>query len=167
MEIKTRRTFSGEANYHKFEIACGQLETAIHLFLTDGADMFSAITLGAAAAELLHRLVLNAGKEPFVDGVVQIEANRRGQTPKRGEIISAMHRIQFVNALKHFDKDDPDIVTFNAELCAIAVIVPAIQDFQTFTGSITKSMQAMVRWTTKHVSTWKDGKEIGWSEPLG
>ncbi len=45
---KTKRMFSGTAEYHKLDIARGQLETAIRLFLVDGCDMFSAITLAGA-----------------------------------------------------------------------------------------------------------------------
>src|SRR5688500_13996505 len=94
LEPKNKRMFSGKAPYHKFDIATGQLETAIRLFLTDGADMFSAITLAAAAGELLHRLVLNAGKQPFVDYVVKVnEFKNPGNTPARSKIISHINKI--------------------------------------------------------------------------
>src|SRR2546421_601156 len=49
MKIKTKRMFSGVSPYHKYDIATGQLETAIRLFMTEGCDMFSALTLAAAA----------------------------------------------------------------------------------------------------------------------
>lgn len=76
MKPKSQRMFSGKHRYHKYDIARGQLETAIRLFLVDGCDMFSAVTLAAASGEILHQLVLNDGKQPFVDYVIKVNEFR-------------------------------------------------------------------------------------------
>ena len=85
MQPRTQRKFSGKHGYHKFDIAQGQLETSIRLFLTDGADMFSAITLAAAAGEILHTLVLKSGKQPFVDYVIKVNEYESPETPRNRE----------------------------------------------------------------------------------
>ena len=97
---KTKRMFSGTAEYHKFDIAHGQLETAIRLFLVDGCDMFSAITLAGAAGEVLHELVLRAGKRPFVDCTVKFhDWKELGPTPSRGAVMKHIHKLLFINEM--------------------------------------------------------------------
>src|SRR5271165_5717221 len=109
MKSKTKRMFTGKATYHKFDISRGQLETAIRLFLTDGADMFSAIALGANAGDLFHALVLRAGKKPFVDDIALLEGRRNpGNTPPRYKLITHVHKVFFVGELKHLDDQRRD-----------------------------------------------------------
>lgn len=139
--------FSGEHRYHKFDIARGQLETAIRLFLTDGCDMFSAITLAAASGEILHQLVLNDKKQPFVDYVIKVnDFKNLGKTPKRSSMISHIHSLLFVNALKHFDEKSDAFVEFDAEECALAAILKAMVDYKTLTGEHTEAMKAFLGW---------------------
>jgi hypothetical protein len=148
--------FSGTSRYHKFDIATGQLETSIRLFLVDGCDMFSAITLAAAAGEILHRLVLNAGKRPFVDYVVSVNDFRNsGPTPKRSSIISHIHNILFINELKHLDEKKAEFVEFDAEECAIAAILKAMADYKTLTGKHTEAMNAFYAWTYQNLDSAK------------
>ena len=154
MKIKTKRMFSGVSPYHKYDIATGQLETAIRLFLTDGCDMFSALTLAAAAGELLHQLVLNAGKRPFVDYVVKVnEFKEPGKTPGRSSVITHIHKILFVNRLKHFDKTEAEIVEFDVEECALAAILKAIADYKTLMGTQTGSMKALMAWAYQNLDS--------------
>lgn len=152
MKIKTKRMFSGVSQYHKYDIAIGQLETAIRLFLQEGCDMFSALTLAAAAGELLHRLVLNAGKRPFVDYVVRVNEFRTpGKTPPRSSIISHIHQVLFINRLKHHDPKEPELVEFDVEECALAAILKAMADYKTLTGKNTAAMNAMLFWCYKNL----------------
>jgi hypothetical protein len=147
MKSKIKRMFSGTSSYHKIDIATGQLETAIRLFLNDGSDMFSAVTLAAAAGEILHRLVLNAGREPFVDYVVKVNDFRNpGKTPARSHIISHIHRILSINRLKHFDPGEDEVVELDAEECALAAILKAMTDYKTLTGNQTGAVTAMLAW---------------------
>lgn len=146
--------FSGTCRYHKFDIATGQLETSIRLFLVDGCDMFSAVTLAAAAGEILHRLVLNAGKRPFVDYVVSVNDFRNpGQTSKRSSIISHIHKILFINELKHLDEKKAEYVEFDAEECAMAAILKAMADYKTLTGKHTEAMNAFYAWTYQNLDS--------------
>ena len=127
MKPTAKRMFSGVHEYHRFDIGGGQLETAIRLFLIDGCDMFSVITLAAAAGEILHRLVLNAGKRPFVDYVIRVNQFKNPaitQTPKRSE-------------------------------CAIAAIIKAMADYKALTGEHTAGMQAFLGWTYKNLDSAK------------
>jgi len=82
--------------------------------------MFSAVTLAAASGEILHQLVLNAGKKPFVDYVVKVnDFQNPGKTSKRSSIISHIHNILSINALKHYDEKTDAFVEFDAEECAL------------------------------------------------
>lgn len=156
MKPKIKRMFSGTCRYHKFDIATGQLETSIRLFLVDGCDMFSAVTLAAAAGEILHRLVLNAGKRPFVDYVVRVNDFRNpGQTSKRSSIISHIHKILFINELKHLDEKKEEFVEFDAEECAISAILKALVDYKTLTGKHTEAMNAFLAWTYQNLDSEK------------
>lgn len=156
MKPKTERMFSGNRRYHKFDIATGQLETSIRLFLVEGCDMFSTVTLAAAAGEILHRLVLNAGKRPFVDYVIKVNDFRNpGKTQKRSSIISHIHKILFINELKHLDEKKEEFVEFDVEECALAAILKAIADYKTLTGKNTEAMTAFLAWTYQNLDSEK------------
>jgi hypothetical protein len=122
MKSKTKRMFSGKPTYHKFDIARGQLETAIRLFLIDGADMFSAIALAANAGDLFRGLVVRGGKKPFIDDIALLETKRNpGNTPPRYRLITHVHKVLFVGGLKHLDdrrREGDEVVDFDAEEAA-------------------------------------------------
>lgn len=150
MKSKTQRTFSGKAGYHKFDMARGQIETAIRLFLADGADMFSAIALAANAGDLFHALVVRAGRKPFIDDVVVLEGKRHpGETPPRYKMISHVHKVLFTNEVKHLDdtrKEGDEIVELDAEEAATGAILKAIADYQTLTAERSPAMNAFLGW---------------------
>ncbi len=157
---KNKRMFSGTAEYHKFDIARGQLETAIRLFLVDGCDMFSAITLAGAAGEVLHQLVLRAGKRPFVDYTVKVhDWKKLGPTPSRGAVMKYIHKLLFINEMKHHNKDAQDIIQLDAEECALAAIMKAIVDYKTLTGSETDAMKALFAWCYQNLESEQMLKE--------
>jgi hypothetical protein len=157
---KTKRMFSGSVDYHKFDIARGQLETAIRLFLVDGCDMFSAITLAGAAGEILHQLVVRAGKQPFVDYTVKLHDWRNlGPTPSRSKVMKYIHELLFINEMKHHDKDAQDIIQLDAEECALAAILKAIVDYKTLTGDETEAIRAMFAWCYRNLESEQMMKE--------
>ncbi len=159
---KTKRMFSGTAEYHKFDIARGQLETAIRLFLVDGCDMFSAITLAGAAGEVLHELVLRAGKRPFVDYTVKVhDWKELGPTPSRGAVMKHIHKLLFINEMKHHDKDAQDIIQLDAEECALAAILKAVVDYKTFTGNETDAMKVLFAWCYTNLESEQMLKDYG------
>lgn len=157
---KTKRMFSGTAEYHKFDVARGQIETAIRLFLVDGCDMFSAITLAGAAGEVLHQLVLRAGKRPFVDYTVKVHNWKNlGLTPSRGAVMKHIHKLLFINDMKHHDKDAKDVIELDAEECALAAILKAVADYKTLTGEETAAMKALLGWCYKNLESEQIMKE--------
>ena len=157
MKSKNQRTFTGKATYHKFDIARGQLETAIRLFLTDGADMFSAIALAANAGDLFHALVVRAGKKPFIDDIATLEGKRNpGKTPPRYKLITHVHKVLFVAELKHLDdarNDGDEMVEFDAEEATTGAILKAIADYQVLSGERSKSMNAFMAWCYQNLDS--------------
>lgn len=144
MKSKNPRMFSGEQQWNKFDIAKGQIETAIRLFLTDGCDMFSAITLAGSAGEIFHHFVVKAGKKPFVDEAINVNL---GPTLSRGAVIKHINAALFINEMKHFDNRNKEIIEFDAEECATAAILKVIVDYKTLTGEETQAMKAFLAWT--------------------
>jgi hypothetical protein len=153
MKSKVKRTFTGKSNYHRFDIAVGQIETAIRLFLTDGCDMFSAIALASNAGELFHSLVVRAKKTPYIDDIVKAGSieNPGQPTPPRYKMISHVHEVIFANEMKHFDEKKPEIIEFDAEECATAAILKAIADYQTLTGEKSDAMKAFLGWCYRNL----------------
>ena len=144
MKSKHPRMFSGTRSYNKFDIAVGQLETAIRLFLQDGCDMFSAITLAGSAGEVLHGLVVKARRKPFVDEVVQMNAS---PTPSRSQVIKHINATLFINEMKHYDDRNEEVIEFDAEECAMGAILKAIADYKTLTHTESAAMKAFIAWT--------------------
>jgi hypothetical protein len=131
MKSKNPRMFSGTARYNKFDVGVGQIETAIRLFITDGCDMFSAITLAGCAGEIFHHLVVRAGKKPFVDNIAKIEQKHNpSHTPSRSKIIKHINATLFINEVKHFDDQNDEFIEFDAEECATGAILKAIADWR-------------------------------------
>ena len=157
MKPKTQRTFSGKASYHKFDMARGQIETAIRLFLNDGADMFSAIALAANSGALFHALVVRAGKRPFIDDIVLMEGKRNpGKTPPRYKMITHVHKVLFMNEVKHLDdarEEGDEIVEFDAEEAALGAILKAIADYQALTGERSPAMNAFLGWCYQNLDS--------------
>ncbi len=152
MKSKNPRMFSGTARYNKFDVGVGQIETAIRLFITDGCDMFSAITLAGSAGEIFHHLVVRAGKTPFVDNIAKIEQKHNpSQTPSRSKIIKHINATLFINEVKHFDDRNDEFIEFDAEECAIGAILKAIADYKTLTGEESPAMKAFLGWTYKNL----------------
>jgi hypothetical protein len=152
MKSKNPRVFSGAAHYNKFDVGVGQLETAIRLFLTDGCDMFSAITLAGSAGEIFHHLVVRGGKKPFVDDIAKIEQKRNpSRTPSRSKIIKHINATLFINEVKHFDDRNDEFIEFDAEECATGAILKAIADYKTLTGEESAPMKAFLGWTYKNL----------------
>ncbi len=152
MKSKNPRMFSGTARYNKFDVGVGQIETAIRLFITDGCDMFSAITLAGSAGEIFHHLVVRAGKTPFVDNIAKIEQKHNpSQTPSRSKIIKHINATLFINEVKHFDDRNDEFIEFDGEECAIGAILKAIADYKTLTGEESPAMKAFLGWTYKNL----------------
>jgi len=147
MKPKIKRMFSGIRRYHKVTVATGQLETTIRLFLTDGCDMFSAVTLAGAAGGILSQLVLDAGKRPFVDYSIKLyDLLKLGPTVTRSALMTHINKILFINALKHHDPGRDEFVEFDVEEAALAAILKAVTDYKTLTGTETKAMKAFLTW---------------------
>ncbi len=82
-----------------------------------------------------------------MDYIIKVNEYKTPETPKRSSIISHIHRILFINELKHLDKGQDPIIEFDAEECALAAILKAISDYKTLTGAHTAAMIAFLQWT--------------------
>ncbi len=139
-----------EENHHKFDVASSQLETAIGIFVS-GRCRFSAITLAGAADTILSQLVINSGKEPFVDYIRAIEEAANGVTPPRGKMGTHINNTLNINALKHMDPNDDDFVLINPEECAVGAILKAVVNYKQLVDKEPNFITAFLHWTWKNL----------------
>lgn len=139
-----------EEKHSKFDIASSQLETAIGLFVS-GRDRFSVITLAGAADAILSQLVLNAGKEPFVDHVRTIEEALSGVAPPRGKMTTHINNELDINALKHMDPEDDDFVEMDAQKSAIGAILKAVVNHKRLVEKEPDFIMAFLQWTWENM----------------
>jgi hypothetical protein len=65
--------------------------------------------------------------------------------------------------MKHFDDRNDEFIEFDAEECALGVIVKAISDYKTFTGDESPAMKAFLGWTYQNLDAktiMERGKEL-------
>lgn len=127
--------------YQRFQLAANQLETAIMLFLTN-ADKLSAITLAGAADVIFCELVNRDGKKNFTDLLCEKEKEQR----KRAEVGEEINNLLRINALKHFDKDDPEHVELDVDECSVASILKALANYNMLDGKNDKLIMAFRYW---------------------
>ena len=139
-----------EENHSKLDIASSQLETAIGLFVS-GRCPFSAITLAGAADTILSQLVVNAGKEPFVDYVRAVEEAASGVTPPRGKMGTHINNTLNINALKHMDPTDDEFVALNPEECAVGAILKAVANYKQLVDKEPDFIKAFLYWTWQNL----------------
>jgi hypothetical protein len=146
---------NSEKKYHRSELARQQLKTAIMLLLNE-KDLSSVITLSAAASNILSQLVLNSGKEPFVDLARRVFDAHRGHTPKREHYKNHITNILGVNIHKHMSPNCPKTCTLDLQQCAIDSVTAAIGDYVSLYGQNDDFVRAYFSW--KWVR--QDGEEI-------
>jgi hypothetical protein len=131
--------------YLRLDLARQQLETAVTLFL--GKDYLSAITLAGATSGILTQLVLNAGKEPFVDYGRTFQSSRYGQATPGRENYNRFINNQFgVYVLRHHAANDQDTIELNADLQAEHALSRAIVDYVELRGQDEPVVQMFLQW---------------------
>jgi hypothetical protein len=130
--------------HSKLDIATRQLETAVHLYL-GGDDRYSVITLAGAANSILTALVLKAGKEPFADYARRAHDAIKGSMPPRGKFMSHLNRALGINALKHMDQGDDEIVEFNIDKSSRDTVLIALSNYRKLTGKDEPFMVAFLK----------------------
>jgi hypothetical protein len=144
-----------KATYHRLDIATRQLETAVVLFLSDG-DRYSVITLAGAASGILDQLVLNQGKEPFLDFARQVRTAQSGVTPARGKYNKHIKDHMGIDAMKHHGPNDPPEIELDVEAAAERAVTRAIADYIELKGQEDVFVKRFLQWT------WvtKDGQKL-------
>ena len=132
--------------YDKKDIAKYQLNTAVILFLND-KDLSSVITLAGAAANILHQLVLNAGKEPFVDFACKVHSDLKGDTPSRKKYLHFIDNLLGITVNKHMSDSDEEVVQIDLQECAISALTRAVGDYIALNGQDDDFIKAYLLWS--------------------
>ncbi len=135
--------------YDKKDIAKHQLKTAVTLFLNNKNDS-SVITLAGAAANILHQLVLNAGREPFIDYACKVHNDLKGNTPSRKKYLHFADELLGITDNKHMSDTDQDVIQIDLKECAINTITRAICDYTSLYGQDENFVQAYLKWSSKN-----------------
>jgi hypothetical protein len=131
--------------YHKRQIATDQLKTAIWLFL-HGRDPASVITLAGAASAILHQLVHNEGKTPFVDFARNVHNAFGGRMVPRTKYQRHINDTLGINSLKHMSAACPDTLEIDLEKNAEDAITRAIADYVPLFGQEHDFIKAYLQW---------------------
>ncbi|EEZ95962.1 hypothetical protein [Legionella longbeachae] len=131
--------------YYRSELAKTQLKTAISLFL-NGHDLSSVITLAGAASNILHQLVINANKTPFLYYANEVCEAINGKTPKRTQYKHHIHCILAINDHKHMDSKTPLTCAIDLLKCANDSLLVAVNDYITLYGQEENFIKAYLQW---------------------
>lgn len=136
--------------FTRLQLAESQLKSAIGLFIT-GQDRFSVITLAGAADVLLTRLVLNAGRQPFTDHLLEAHRAEGGTDPSREVHGKRVNDLLFINQLKHLDNDDDGYVDMDPEECALGAILKAMANYLKLEGHQPDLFRAFRHWMVENL----------------
>ena len=140
--------------HKKLDLASCQLETAIGLFIS-GGDKFSVITLAGAADVILCQLVLNQDEENFTDHLLHNDSDAKDKNLTRQKYGRVINDTLSINALKHMDKGNDDLVTLNIEECALGSILKALVNLIKLKGKDIDFVQAFLAWSTLNLDPKK------------
>lgn len=142
--------------FHRLALATRQLKTAVALFLR-GGDLFSAITLAGAASGLLTQLVINAGKQPFVDYGRPVQSKVYGSaTPSREKYNRHMNDQFGVNSLRHHSPTDAPTIDIDERVAAERALTRALVDYIELQGKRDPFVVAFLNW----LWVTRDGKQM-------
>ena len=114
----------------KRRLALIQIERSVQL-LQDYNDPISALTLAAAAEEILGRIVSRKGKTPLVEDLADYLGTIYDwagiKRPSKNQLISSHNKIR--NKLKHNDGGKNSYVDADFQFEAEAMIVRAIKNY--------------------------------------
>ena len=145
----------GESKYHKSDIAKKQLETAVYLFL-NRFEFSSTITLASAAGNILNRMVILEGKEPFVDYSRRVYTGMNGVTPKRKSYSHHIDKTLGATTHKHMSLNDPLTVEIDLQKSAADSLIKALSDYIKIYGNKEDFVKAFFKWTWLNM----DGEEL-------
>jgi hypothetical protein len=126
-------------NYQRIDIAKAHLHRAIVLFIEE-RDFINAITLSAAAEEVLGKLASETNMTPSMDQLIDSLHNKvSGSIEKKRIRDDYLNRVK--NSLKHFDQGKDGVIELEPENEAITMILRAITNLLLVEGRITEHAQ--------------------------
>lgn len=138
--------------YSRLQLAAGQLESALALFIS-GRDRFSVITLAGAADVILSQLLIREGKSNFTDHMIaaaqakgeEYDATRQSHGKKINDLL-------LINAFKHLDDDGETFVDIdNLEETALATVLKALPNYIQLEGHDKVLVAAFRMWMIKNL----------------
>lgn len=142
------------ATFSKKEIATEQLKTAIWLFLKKN-NLSSVITLASASSNILKQLVINEGKEPFIDYACRVHEAQKGKKPPRKKYGYFIDNFLGVIAHKHMSKDCDLYTELDLHQSAVDSLIRAVADYVTLYGQDEKFIKQFLSWTSRHMDSDK------------
>jgi hypothetical protein len=133
-------------SYSKFDIAVGQIETAITLYL-NGGDSFSALTLAGASDELLGKFLKKSGKTPAIESLgealADIKKIHTGKSVTKKEGMNIANQIR--NSVKHMNIQGDEVIQTDPKYAAHDMIMRCISNYHQLTQHYTDNMLAFLQ----------------------
>lgn len=122
----------------KFTVGREQLITALSLFLDDRSPV-SVHTHVGAAFEMLGQCCRREGKKTFFEHIQTTNPERKSKELRKIQN-------QYRNAFKHYDTDNELAITNFSDVENDVYLLAAIQDYETYCGTLTIPMQVFDAW---------------------
>ena len=138
--------------YSRLQLATGQLESALGLFMS-GRDRYSVITLAGAADVILSQLLLREGKSNFTDHMLAAaQAKGEEYDATRQSHGKQINDLLLINAFKHLDNDGETFVDIdNLEETALAAVLKALPNYIQLEGHNKALVAAFRIWSVKNL----------------
>lgn len=151
----------------RLELAQGQLETAIALFVA-GGDRFSVISIAGAADVILSRLVTNANMQNFTDFSISRGESEEERSESRQIYGKKVNDTLYINAMKHFDRGDDEFIEFDPEVCALGAILKALANFVQIASREKDFVKGFLAWVKSNLDpkVYNVDCDPNWKPPL-
>jgi hypothetical protein len=138
--------------YSRLQLAAGQLETALALFIS-GRDRFSVITLAGAADVILSQLLIRDGKSNFTDHMIAAaQAKGEEHDATRQSHGKKINDLLLINAFKHLDDGCEAFLDIeNLEETALATVLKALPNYMQLEGHDKVLVAAFRMWMVKNL----------------
>jgi len=132
----------------KLDIALNHLQMAIDMFFKN-QDLLCVLTLAGAAEEILGQYATRANEETMLDLLCSsLEKNHSINMDNQAFKWEYLNKAR--NIVKHFNKDETEIIELDPESEALTMLIRAIGNLYSHDKTVTYNTPALMEWIYKN-----------------